>query len=638
MAMSRWIVAIIGLLHSITPVASHVAQAIAHSTILDRSDGIQTEYDYVIVGGGTAGLTVADRLTEDGNWRLIFVDSVLVIELGVFQNSSSVTTVAFGFLGLIDPALHFNFSSAPQSGLNGRTFDVIAATMLGGSSGHNGMQVHRGQKEDYDRWGSYFGPKPEWSWDRLLPYFKKAWHFHPPNPDYASANNIKYDASYWGTSSNIHASFPTFAWPFLKTEMAIMGEIAGVRYPPDSAAGLPGAFWHPTSADPGPMLRSFARTGHWDGIAQTRSNYHTLTGHKVLKVLFQSKRAYGVTFVPANATDKSAVRTVKAKKEIIIAAGTIHTPQILQGSGIGPKKLLKDAGIDLVADLPGVGSNFQDHTFQVGAFFQLTNFTADPDPNDLFSNQTFIEEAQAEFAANRTGPLTIASGNCGSFLPMAVIAPKKFKQIADKYETQDPSAFLPPGTDQRVVAGYQAQKASLARAMRSSGSSVYNFFLRGSNQEGAIVYLHPLSRGTITINPKDPYFSQPLVDYRALSNPADLDVLVEFTHFTRQLFLNTTFRDYGPVELWPGANVTSATDIMAALRSNLNPSTFHPIGTAAMMPQHLGGVVDESLLVYGVTGLSVVDASVMPDLPGAYTQQTVYAIAEKAADLIRARS
>jgi choline dehydrogenase-like flavoprotein len=259
----------------------------------------------------------------------------------------------------------------------------------------------------------------------------------------------------------------------------------------------------------------------------------------------------------------------------------------------------------------------------------VANFTFDPNSNELFTNQTFLAEAQAEFAANKSGPLTIASGNCGCFLPLNVIAPKTFTQIADKYEAQDPSAYLPPGTDKTVVAGYQAQKKAHAQAMRGSGSAIYNFFMRGSDQEGAIVYLHPLSRGTVTINPKDPYFSQPSVDYRALSNPADLDVLVEFTHFTRQYFLNTSLRQYGPVEIWPGANVTSSADIMAATRNNLNPSVFHPIGTAPMMPRELGGVVDEDLLVYGVTGLSVVDASVMPDLPGAYTQQTVYAVAEK---------
>ncbi len=151
--------------------------------------------------------------------------------------------------------------------------------------------------------------------------------------------------------------------------MAAFGDIPGVTYPEDSGAGLPGAFWHPHSADPATVTRSHARVGHWDGIEAARSNYHTLVSHKVLKVLFQNGKATGVSYVPANATSQAGAFTVKAKKEIIVAAGTIHTPAILQASGIGPKKLLQQAGIPVVVDLPGVGSNFQDHAFQVGAFF-----------------------------------------------------------------------------------------------------------------------------------------------------------------------------------------------------------------------------------------------------------------------------
>ena len=240
-----------------------------------------------------------------------------------------------------------------------------------------------------------------------------------------------------------------------------------------------------------------------------------------------------------------------------------------------------------------------------------------------------MAEAQAEFDAHRTGPLTIASGNAGTFLPLSVISPSAFHQIANKYEAQDPAAYLPPGTDKTVVDGYAAQIRAHARNLRGQGSAVYNLFLRGTNNEGSAIYLHPLSRGTVNINPSDPYFSEPIVDYRALSNPADADILVEFTRFTRRFFLDTSMRNYGPVELWPGANVTSSADIIAALRDFMIPSSFHPVGTAPMMPRKLGGVVGTDLLVYGVSGLSVVDASIMPDLPGAYTQQTVYAIAEK---------
>ncbi|AEO58401.1 GMC oxidoreductase-like protein [Thermothelomyces thermophilus ATCC 42464] len=613
--------------------AAHpTARSIARSTILDGADGLLPEYDYIIIGGGTSGLTVADRLTENRK------HSVLVLERGIFQNSSSVTTISGGSRGLFDPSLTFNINSVPQAGLDNRSIAVIGGLILGGSSGVNGLQVLRGQREDYDRWGSYFGPNSDWSWKGLLPYFKKAWNFHPPRPELVSQFDIKYDPSYWGNTSDVHASFPTTFWPVLKLEMAAFGDIPGVEYPPDSASGETGAYWHPASVDPATVLRSFARPAHWDNIEAARPNYHTLTGQRVLKVAFDGNRATSVVFVPANATDHSTARSVKAKKEIVLAAGAIHTPQILQASGVGPKQVLKEAGVPLVVDAPGVGSNFQDQPYVVAPTFNFTKFPFHPDFYDMILNQTFIAEAQAQFEKDRTGPHTIASGYCGSWLPLQIIAPNSWKDIARRYESQDPAAYLPAGTDETVIEGYRAQQKALARSMRSKQSAMYNFFLRGGYEEGSVVYLHPTSRGTVRINRSDPFFSPPEVDYRALSNPTDLEVLLEFTPFTRRYFLETRLKSLDPVELSPGANVTAPADIEAWLRSVMIPSSFHPIGTAAMLPRHLGGVVDENLLVYGVEGLSVVDASVMPDLPGSYTQQTVYAIAEKAADLIKSRA
>ncbi|KAH6612784.1 GMC oxidoreductase-like protein [Chaetomium sp. MPI-SDFR-AT-0129] len=632
MALTKFLIGTVALiLLRICDAYNPTTRSISHSTILPGTHDLLPEYDYVVIGGGTSGLTVADRLTENGKY------SVLVLERGVFQNTTSVTLVAGGFWGLIDPTLTFNISSAPQEGLNNRRISVIGGILLGGSSGVNGMQVVRGQKEDYDRWGAYFGNKSDWSWDGLLPYFQKAWNFHPPRPELVDQFGIKYDSQYWGNTSHIHASFPTFSWPVLEIEMAAFGDIPGVKYPSDSGAGEPGAYWHPASVDPATVLRSFARPGHWDEVEHKRSNYHTLTGQKVLNIKFQGRRARDVVFVPANATDRSRAYSVRAKKEVILAAGSIHTPQILQASGIGPEKLLRDAGIAPVVDAPGVGSNFQDQPFTVAPSFNFSSFPYHPDFYDLLLNQTFIAEAQAQFDIDRTGPMSIASGNCGSWLPLQVVTPRLWSAIAKRYEEQDPAAYLPKGTHKTVVAGYKAQQKALVKSMRSKDSAALNFFLRGGYEEGSIVYLHPTSRGTVHVNRTDPFFSPPVVDYRALSNPTDLEVLLEFTPFTRRYFLETRLKSLDPIELAPGADVTAPEDIEAWLRSVMVPSSFHPIGTAAMLPQSLGGVVDQNLLVYGVEGLSVVDASIMPDLPGSYTQQTVYAVAEKAADLIKSR-
>ena len=147
--------------------------------------------------------------------------------------------------------------------------------------------------------------------------------------------------------------------------MDAWNDIPGVNFPTDSGAGQAGAFWYPASSDPN-VLRSTSRTGHWDGIEAARPNYDTLVGHRVFKVEFQNKVATGVSFVGANATTTTGSRSVKAKKEVIIALGTIHTPQLLQASGLGPRSLLQSANIPIISDLPGVGSNLQDHPWSIG--------------------------------------------------------------------------------------------------------------------------------------------------------------------------------------------------------------------------------------------------------------------------------
>ncbi|KAM0276496.1 hypothetical protein ACHAQH_006685 [Verticillium albo-atrum] len=630
--------------------AVSIPQSIERSKILRQVRDVHDEYDYIIVGGGTAGLTVADRLTESGE------HTVLVIELGLLANDSSVNNVAGGAQAFFNSSLTFNFPSEPQVNLGGRTTNVFGGVLLGGSSGVNGFQVHRPQKADINRWGSYFSKCSDWNWESLLPYFKKAWQLHPPTKEMVEEFDIKYDESYWGTEGGIHAMFPSFSWPFLKNEMDAYREIEGVDFPIDSGAGNPGAFWYPHSANPQQVTRSFALSEHWTGKVTVRDNYETVLGQRVLRVLFQDKVAAGVEYVAAGATDSAGSHVVRARKEVIVAAGTIHTPQILEASGVGGRALLEKAGIDVVVDLPGVGANFQDHPLGGGASFTFTDWNFHPDSSDLQTNETFRAEVEAEFAESHTGdglpldllesvpltqsgPLTIASGNAASFLPFSVIAPSAFEAIASAYEAQDPAAYLPANSDPTLIAGYAAQKTRFAAALRSTDAAFYNLFLRGTNTEGSsIVFLHPLSRGTVHIDTADPFFAQPRVDYRALSNPTDLDIQVEFIKFSRRYFLETSLAQYGPVEVSPGANVTSDEALREALRELISPTCFHPVGTAAMMPRELGGVVNEELLVYGVKRLSVIDASVQPDLPGAYTQQPVFAIAEKAADLIKARA
>lgn len=262
-----------------------------------------------------------------------------------------------------DQSLLYSITSVPQPNLGNRTVAVLAGKVVGGSSAVNAMMTVRGTVEDYDRWGSFFGPNSHWSWEGLLPYFKRALNFVPPNADVTASANITYDASFWGNTSGVYAGWPSYQYPSSTVQAQAWGGLPGVPFVKDSGSGQPGVYWYPTFMDPKTVLRSYARTGHYDNAQ--RDNYHLVTGSKVTKILLDGTTATGVSFVAVGTgrpmANPGVPTTVNVRKEVIVAAGGIHSPQVLQLSGIGPRDLLASANITTVVDLPGVGQNFQDH-------------------------------------------------------------------------------------------------------------------------------------------------------------------------------------------------------------------------------------------------------------------------------------
>ncbi|KAI6361595.1 hypothetical protein MCOR25_006435 [Pyricularia grisea] len=614
--------------------------SLAHSGgIVQDANALADSYDYVIVGGGTAGLTLGDRLSEDGK------NSVLVVEYGDLVNVSAITEIEGGFQGMI-PDFMFSLTSVPQTNLRNRRAGVFAGKVLGGTSAINAMMTIRGTTEDYDRWGQFFGPNSTWSWEGMLPYFKKAISFIPPGQEVALASNITYDQKLWGNTSKVFASWPSYQYPSTKVIVDAFRAVPGVEFPQDSGEGKTGVYWYPQFSHPQTVTRSFSRTGHWDDIH--RDNYEVVVNSKVTKVVFNGTRAVGVTFVPSEG-GAGLPTTVNARKEIVLSAGAIHSPHILQLSGVGPRKLLESAKIPVVADVPGVGQNFQDHPMP-SASFDLRNFPIRPVRQDYISNASFRAWADDIWATSRQGPRSIATGNVAAWLSLPVISPTRYAEIADALAAQDPAASLPTGTDPSVIKGYGRQMASYAAAMRRNDTAFYNLVinsgsasgssvisLNGRSSEGWLVALHQLSRGSVNIDPVDPSGRSPVIDYRALSNPLEKDVMVEMIRFTRRFFMeNPAMAQYSPAELQPGPGVVSFEALSATLPGTVNPTMAHPVGTCSMMPLDLGGVVDEELRVYGVQGLRVVDGSIMPTIVGANPSQTIYGIAEKAADIIKA--
>lgn len=576
-----------------------------HATILPRGAAPKESYDYVIVGGGTSGLTVGDRLTADGKY------TVLVIEHGFFDNSSAILTGGGG--GGMSPVRMYNITSAASAGLNNRRFSVGLGHCVGGSSAVNGMVFLRGTAEEYDMWGA-LGNKADttWNWKGLLPYFKKGIYFTPPSQQFSSQLNVTYDMDAWGQESTtkIYATYSESGNGVTKVMYNAMAAMPGVEVPKDGAGGRNGLFWFTTSADPKQRTRSYARTGHWDGI--NRPNYEIVTGSRVNKILFDGTTATGVQFVPKAG---GSATTVKANKEVILAAGSVHTPQVLQLSGIGPKSLLSQASIPLLVDLPGVGANFQDHSYipNIGfSFGKQPPNTGVNVPNNGINNP-----------------------NLGAFLGMPVVSPDNYQTIASRLDSQDPAAYLPSGSDPTVVAGYAEQKKLFVNAMKSKGVTFLQQFV--GTPGGSVQNLHPLSRGTVYIDPRN-IQADPIVDYRAMSNPIDGDVMAEHIKFMRRYMNSAPLTQYQPRESSPGTGVNTDAALVNWAKGQINPSVFHPIGTTAKMAREWGGVVDEDLFVYGTKKLSIIDGGIMPTTIGATTSMTVYAVAEKAADIIKARA
>ncbi|KAM0328803.1 hypothetical protein ACHAQA_005217 [Verticillium albo-atrum] len=547
--------------------------------ILSRQNQVQAEYDYIIVGGGTSGLTVGNRLTENNSGV-----SVLVVEYGYYDNQSGM-----------NPRRMFNLTSRPQQNLNSRTFSVGIGCVVGGSSNVNGQVFLRGTSEEYDAWAELGGPGSTWNWAGLLPYFKK----------HVQEFNIKYDMQYWGTTSKIYATFgrdaPTQVLKVLYNAMAAM---PGVTVPVDSGAGQAGLYWYPMSMDPTSFQRSYSRTGHWDGIS--RPNYQMVVGAKVNRILWgNDNTATGIQFVSRNQTGGPATQ-VRARREVLLAAGTVHTPQVLMLSGVGPQSLLQQARIPVRVDLPGVGSNFQDHSYIPSIGYQ---WGTTPGGGGF-----------PGFPTQGGAPALAA------MLGLPVVSPSRYQELATRFQNQNPASHLPSSYTAEQVAGYRRQQEIYARLMRSTNVVFLEMMMYGPG--GSVQNLHPHSRGTILINPANPEGDM-IIDYRAATNDVDLDVMIETIKFMRRYMTTGQLAQYNARETSPGTGVSSDAQLIQWARQQIIPSVFHPVGTCSKQPREHGGVVDENLRVHGTKNLRVIDGSIMPTIVGATTSMAVYAIAEK---------
>ncbi|KAJ0340860.1 hypothetical protein COL922a_002988 [Colletotrichum nupharicola] len=590
------------------------------------------EYDYVVVGGGLSGLVVANRLSEnpDGIYPFANYATVLVIEAGDLDRREGRVIIP-GYIGRTPPSGYGqDVLTAPQTFLDGKTRDINQGKVVGGGSVVNGMCWTRGAAADFDAWEEL--GNDGWGWDGLLPYFKKVERYTTNvGQGISDEFNIKPNMSFHGTDGPINVAYPEHIYNTSSSVLQGLAEV-GIHTSNDVNSGDPtGAMIVASSMSPTNQTRSDARTGYFD-TANARSNFHVVTGHMATRLIVglpgsltnqESRRIIGVE-LSSGLSDIN--RAVTANKEVILAAGAIQSPVLLQVSGIGPRQVLESLNVSTQIDLPGVGNNFQDHPMARFPYdySNASVFTS----NDL--NGDTLEDALDQFLANKTGPLTTPLIN--------TVALPALKHHADEWRTllahskNQSFDFLPLNTPSAVTAGYAKQKALLLNHLAREDVGAYEL-LAASWGQISIANQKPLSRGTVRPSSSSVY-DAPAVDPRYCADPLDCKIIRLGLQLTQKLMATDAMRPLLPV-VDAKYNSTDERELMMALKP-LVGTEYHPSGTTSMLPKDLGGVVDSELMVYGTCNLRVVDAGIMPMIPGGHIQAAVYAVAEKAADIIKA--
>lgn len=582
--------------------------------IIDQRQ-VQNEYDYIVVGSGTAGSAIANRLSE------LEDATVLVIEAGPLDQDEDIIRIPRNAGQAMGTQYDWKYRTVASSTINNRAITVPAGKVVGGGTVLNGMAFDRGAASDYDAWVEL--GNEGWGWSDLLPWFKKSETFTPPEEPFATEYNITYDPAVHGTDGPVFASYPRFFNPITKTWFAALNAM-GIQTERDGASGRAvNAFWAPNALHPTDMERSYAKESYFLP-AEPRENFHVLLNNQALKLVGEGSpvRINSVQYATAQGED---VQTVSARREVIVSAGAIGSPKLLQVSGIGPRAHLENVGVDVLVDLPGVGSNYQDHSW-VNMFNILQNQPQQPQ----------IPEAQARdmYETNKTGPWTTSGPTSFAFVPLAKLTndTTRTEQLLSTIDAQEPAQYLRTGTPQAVVDGYAAQKEILHQRLGTNDMALVEVIFQGG---GALLSAaHPLSRGYVEINSTDPW-AYPVLDFRYGSNPVDFDFVSDSVRFMRRALQQPGLSELRPMELVPGTGQTTDAQLRTWQQGQLS-TMYHSCCTNPMQPEELGGVVDSDARVFGTENLRVVDASIMPLIPGTHLQSTVYAIAEKIADNIKA--
>jgi len=529
-------------------------------------------FDYVIVGAGTAGCVLANRLTACGKY------TVCLLEAGP-SDWNPMIHIPAGFMKTIaNPSVNWLYQSEPCPGTNGRTIPMPRGKVIGGSSSINGLIFSRGQKMDFDVWAQK--GNRGWSYDDVLPYFCR----------YESHEN-SMDNNFRGKSGEM--TITDLKWRDPLCEAFIKGaESIGIPRNPD----YNGAYQEGTSyvqrTSTGKLRMSAARA--FLKPARKRPNLRVVTNAHATKILLDGKRATGVVYKRGGVSGRSD--EVHASRELIIAGGTINSPQLLQLSGIGPATLLNDLGIEVVHDLAGVGENLRDH---YGA--RLTARAKNVDTiNELAHGPRLVGEIVKYFLGRR------------SILELGPTLVYCFWHSDEMIRNADLQISFTP-------ASYNEGKQ--AKLDKEPGFSLAAWQQR------------PESLGYVRARTKNP-FEKPQIQPNYLSHEEDRRVLLAGIKVSRRLMNTEALAPYFDYEGYPGAHVQKDDELLDVARQR-STTLYHLMGTCRMATEtDPTAVVDDQLRIHGLQNIRVIDASIMPSMPSANLNAAVMMIAEKGADMI----